>query len=320
MTLRVPGGCRSRRAASHAARDLREGGRPRCLPPAPRRGRPRQRSRASRAAAAGCPRASSRSRCTTSRRSGSTSGSPRSPGARRRSPCWRPGTRRRSTATRCEFQMAHRRHDRQGARLPGRAFPRRRRRADRTRSNARCGRGRRPLAVRVPATFALTGDKRTTLGARASTISRCARAGAAAGDRAARRRAVRRDRRRPRRLHDVPGVRRRVSRKARSSTTRRRRSCASSRRSACSAASARSTCPEHAITLVPRLDLTPAAQAAARAERGRGRRLHALRQAARHRKDDRRRCWRGSPAIRCSRRPARSIGCGCAPTAASSIS
>ena len=46
-----------------------------------------------------------------------------------------------------------RRHDRPGARLPGRALPRRRRRRP-TRSTRRCGRGRRRWRSRVPATFA----------------------------------------------------------------------------------------------------------------------------------------------------------------------
>ncbi len=60
--------------------------------------------------------------------------------------------------------------------------------------------------------------------------------------------------------------------------------------------------------------------ATARDQRSRRRRLHRLRQAARHRKDGRRACWRSSPVIRCSPRPARSTACGCAPTAAWSIS
>ena len=76
------------------------------------------------------------------------------------------------------------------------------------------------------------------------------------------------------------------------------------------------TCPENAIALMPRLNLAPEAQRAAGAERGGDLQVHRVRQAARHREDDRRDARRGSPAIRCSRRPARSTGCRCAPTAA----
>ena len=62
-----------------------------------------------------------------------------------------------------------------------------------------------------------------------------ARTGAAARDRAAGGRAVRRHRRRPRRVHDVPRLRRGLPGRARCWTTPRRRNCASSRASASSA-------------------------------------------------------------------------------------
>ena len=80
------------------------------------------------------------------------------------------------------------------------------------------------------------------------------------------------------------------------------------------------TCPERAITLTPRLSLAPEAQAAARGQRGRDLQVH--RRAASRSAPRRwsRTCWRSSPGTRCSPRPARSTGSGCAPTAVSSIS
>ena len=75
------------RARAHAARDVRQGGRPRRLPPAARRGRARGDRARSRGAVAGCRRGSFRSKCITSPRSGSTSGSRRLRTARRRSRC-----------------------------------------------------------------------------------------------------------------------------------------------------------------------------------------------------------------------------------------
>ena len=98
------------------------------------------------------------------------------------------------------------------------------------------------LAVRVPATFAFTADKRTTA---ALAIEHLARHAPVPQREIAlaRRRAVRHDRRRPRRLHDVPRVRRRVSRRRDSRRSGAAAALASSRRSACSAGCARRRAP-----------------------------------------------------------------------------
>ena len=167
------------------------------------------------------------------------------------------------------------RHDRAGAGLPGRALPRWSDGARRARrSTRRCAAW--PAALGVARRRDLRARPATsgrTLGAR-DRASRAARAGAADGDRAAGRRAVRHDRRRPRHVHDVPRLRRARARRARCSTARRRRSCASSKRNCVQCGLCAETCPEHAITLSPRLDLTPEARGAAGAERGRDLRLH----------------------------------------------
>ena len=55
------------------------------------------------------------------------------------------------------------------------------------------------------------------------------------------------------------------------------------------------TCPEHAITLAPRLDLTPGAKAPRVLNEAAIFNCIALRQAARHAEDDRRRCWGSFP-------------------------
>ncbi len=67
-----------------------------CTPPMPSRC-----SHRLRATSAVCPRESCRSKCITSRRSASTSGLPRSRGARAASPCLRPATRHPNTTTPC---------------------------------------------------------------------------------------------------------------------------------------------------------------------------------------------------------------------------
>ena len=88
--------------------------------------------------------------------------------------------------------------------------------------------------------------------------------------------------------------------------------------SACNAASARQTCPEHAITLVPRLDLDAGRHGAARAQRGGDRQLHhaAASRSAREKMidDDAGEARRAFDVRRAGRaRPP----AGCAPTAAS---
>ncbi len=170
-----------------------------------------RRSPASRAAAAGCRRASFRSRCITWRRSASTSGSRRSRTARRRSRCSRRAPKRRNTATALEQQMGIADAIAQSLGYQGEHF--------------RVFDGADPKALdddvwswpaalggALGATFALTADKRTTAALAIEHLARHApvpqREIALPGGLA-----VRHDRRQSRHLHDVPRVRRRVPRR-----------------------------------------------------------------------------------------------------------
>ena len=109
------------------------------------------------------------------------------------------------------------------------------------------------LAVRVAATFAGTPEKRTTAALAIEHLAANAPvprkeiplpAGAPSDHR-----------RRRRRVHDVPRLRRLLSRSARCRTGRRCWNSASSRASASQCGLCRETCPEHAISLSPRLNL-----------------------------------------------------------------
>ena len=177
----------------------------------------------------------------------------------RRSPCSRPAPRRRSTARRSSGRCAIADTIAQALGYQGEHFRvrRRRRRRGARRGALVVAAGARRCAS--PATFALTGDKRTTAALAIEHLAR-ARAGAAARDRAARRRAVRHDRRRPRRLHDVPRLRRRVSRRR---DPRQPGGAAASLhrdRNACSAACARRPAPRTRSRSSPRLVLAPEAR------------------------------------------------------------
>ena len=104
-----------------------------------------------------------------------------------------------------------RRHDRPGARLPGHASHAWST-ATRAALDAALWSWTPALTVRVPATFAFTADKRSTA---ALAIEHLARHAPVPQREIAlaRRRALRHDRRRPRRVHDVPRLRRRLSRR-----------------------------------------------------------------------------------------------------------
>ena len=257
-------------------------GRARRVPAAPRRGRPRSLSRAWRAAGAGCPRASSRSRCSTSRRSaldvwlaalawGATQVAVLATG--NEAPQYRDAI---------ALPDVGRRGDRPGARLPGRALPPRRRR----------GRARCALAMGARVAAARRCDVRRHAreahdGRARDRASRAACPDTARGDPAARRCAVRRHRDRPRRVHDVPRLRR--------ARAPRPRSLDNLERPQVRFIEAQVRAVRHLRGDLPRAcDLARAAARpharrarAARAERSRHGRLHALRQAARHAEDDR---------------------------------
>jgi ferredoxin len=89
----------------------------------------------------------------------------------------------------------------------------------------------------------------------------------------------------------------------------------SSNRNACSAASARRRARRTPSRSRRGYRWLPEARQPRVINRSRGRQLHQLRQAARHGKDGHGMLAK-LPGTRCSRRPARSTGCGCAPTAA----
>ena len=243
----------------HAARDVRAGRRARRLPPVPRRGRPRARSRASRAAARGLPARVIPLEVHHIASVGLDVWLAALAWGASQVAVLATGARSAAVPRRARVPDAARRHDRQRARLPGRAFPPRRRPTP-TALDAALWQWPPALRPRVAATFAPTADKRTTLGSRARASRARTRRCRSTVIRAAGRRAVRRDRRQPRHVHDVPRVRRRVSRRRDPRQPRERRSCASSRRNCVQCGICATTCPEHAITLVPRLDLTPEAQ------------------------------------------------------------
>ena len=226
------------RADQDAAVDVREGGRTRRVPPAARRGRPRgdRAAGAPRQGAAGArhPAGDAPHRVRGPRRLARGARVGRLAGRRA-------DDRQRSAAvSRCaRVPDAARRHDRQCARLPGRAFPagRRRRRARRAVRNGR------PRSARAsPRRSRPTPEKRTTAALRARA-SRRARADSAAGDSVAGRRAVRRHRDQPRHVHDVPRLRRARAPRPRSSTTSKRRRCASSRAKCVQCGICAATCP-----------------------------------------------------------------------------
>ena len=75
------------------------------------------------------------------------------------------------------------------------------------------------------------------------------------------------------------------------------------------------TCPEDAIALTPRLSLAAEAKQPRVLNEAVDLQVHTLRQAARHRQDDRQHALANSPGTRCSRRRARSTGSRCAPIA-----
>ena len=147
-----------------------------------------------------------------------------------------------ATAGLAGFQMRARRHDRPGARLPGPRTSRIVNGDDPPRSMLRCGTSIRRSACAMPATFAATNEKRTTLSLAIDHLALHAPV-PQRRDRAAGGLAVRRDRRRPATRARCASPAWAAARKARSSTTPSGRSCASSRASACSAASARRPAP-----------------------------------------------------------------------------
>ena len=265
--------------------NARAGATPACCSTPRTAATPIARSGASRSRA--CRRASFRSKCTTSRRSASTSGSAAlAHGASqvavlatgREAPQYREALALQmaiadTIAQALGYQGEHfrvvRRRGREGARgravvVAGRAVGARRRRRSRSRP-----------------------DKRTTRGSR-DRAPRPARAGAAARDRTARRRAVRHDRGRPRRLHDVPRLRRRRVPKGALLDNAGNAAASLHRGEVRAVRPVRGDVPracDHARAAARRSRRrrrTPRV-----AERGRDLHVHRLRQAARHREDDR---------------------------------